>query len=85
MAPLFLLGALVSSILIPLAFFRFAAVLQLGFYLLAVAGGALYPRVKSPALYFPLYFSLMNAAALYGFIRHFFLQADTSLWRKAER
>jgi cellulose synthase/poly-beta-1,6-N-acetylglucosamine synthase-like glycosyltransferase len=84
LVPLFLLGALLSSSLISTPFYRLAAVVQIVFYLLAVAGGALNRRVTNPVLYFALYFSLMNTAALYGFMRHFF-HGDTSLWRKAER
>jgi cellulose synthase/poly-beta-1,6-N-acetylglucosamine synthase-like glycosyltransferase len=85
LAPLFLVGALASSSVVPAPAFRFAAGLQFSFYLLAMAGGVLHRRIRNPVVYFPLYFSVMNAAALYGFMRHFLLEGDTSLWRKAER
>jgi cellulose synthase/poly-beta-1,6-N-acetylglucosamine synthase-like glycosyltransferase len=57
---------------------------QVAFYGLA-ALGFLTRRWATPALlYFPLHFSVMNAAALYGFVKYFAV-GQSPLWRKAER
>jgi cellulose synthase/poly-beta-1,6-N-acetylglucosamine synthase-like glycosyltransferase len=87
MAAFFLVAALVSSGLAPNEpFYRVAFLAQVGFYALAVAGWAT-ARISSriPFLYFPFYFSAMNAAALYGLLRHLFGGGQTTLWRKAAR
>ena len=84
MMPFFLLGALLSSAVIRAPFYQGLFYLQALFYLAAVIGWVLHKRVHSSLLYFPLYFSMANGAALYGFVRYFAVGQST-LWRKAER
>jgi cellulose synthase/poly-beta-1,6-N-acetylglucosamine synthase-like glycosyltransferase len=85
MAPFFLLGALVSSALIPWSpFFLLVFWLQVAFYLMAVAAGLLPKKFCTGIVYFPLYFSLMNTAALYGAAKYVAV-GQSPLWRKAQR
>ncbi len=61
------------------------ALLQWMFYAFAGLGWWLRRRQPMAAvLYFPFYFSTMNAAAAFGLIR-FLNRGQTTLWRKAER
>jgi hypothetical protein len=53
-------------------------------YSSAIIAWAFHKRVYNSFLYFPLYFSMANGAALYGFVR-FFTVGQSTLWRKAER
>lgn len=85
MAPFFLLGALASSALIPASpFFQLVFWLQVAFYLTAVAAALLPKKLCTGIVYFPLYFSLMNTAALYGAAKYVAV-GQSPLWRKAER
>ncbi len=83
LAPFFLLGSLVASGLSDSLFYRLAFWAQAAFYGAALLGWAV-RALAAGILYFPLYFSTMNAAALYGFFR-FLTTGQTTLWRKADR
>ncbi len=76
--PLFLFVALLTSICLwQLLFYRFAVLLQAGFYALAMAGWACESRRKPPKiLYLPYYFCLVNLASLLGIIK--FLRGSLS-------
>jgi cellulose synthase/poly-beta-1,6-N-acetylglucosamine synthase-like glycosyltransferase len=82
--PWFLLGALVSSALLAGRLYQAVFWMQMVFYSTALLSWALQGKVRSSLLYFPLYFSMVNTAALYGIARHLF-GGQTTLWRKAER
>jgi hypothetical protein len=58
--------------------------MQVAFYSLALLGFVLQRWTTTTLLYFPLYFVVMNAAALYGFVKYFAV-GQSPLWRKAER
>ncbi|HVX67200.1 MAG TPA: glycosyltransferase family 2 protein [Bryobacteraceae bacterium] len=83
LVPFFLLGTLVASGSTDAFLYRCAFWAQLAFYAAALTGFAV-RHVKTGVLYFPFYFSAMNAAALYGFFR-FLTTGQSTLWRKAER
>ena len=84
--PFFLLAMLLSSAVIPSIWYQSVFLVQVSFYLAAVLGWILMKTQSGTTLlYVPLYFCMGNAAALYGFFRHFFSTGQTSLWRKAER
>ena len=83
LVPFFLMGTLAASGAADALLYRCALWAQLAFYAAALAGFAV-RRAKTRVLYFPFYFSAMNAAALYGFFR-FLTTGQTTLWRKAER
>jgi biofilm PGA synthesis N-glycosyltransferase PgaC len=57
---------------------------QVSFYSLALIGFVLPRQTTARVFYFPLYFSVMNAAALCGFVKYFIV-GQSPLWRKAER
>ncbi|MGP0593598.1 glycosyltransferase family 2 protein [Nitrospira sp. T9] len=84
--PFFLLGMLLTSAVIPSLWYQSLFWGQIFFYLAAVLGWVLMEKLgRTNIFYVPLYFCMGNAAALYGFFRHFFSAGQTSLWRKAER
>jgi hypothetical protein len=84
MAPLFLVGLLAASAVPPHPLYRTACGLQAAFYAAAVVAFLLPHGRRVKLLYFPMYFCVGNAAALYGLFQ--FLGGGTStLWRKAER
>lgn len=84
--PFFLLGMLFTSAVIPSLWYQSLFWGQIFFYLAAVLGWILMEKLGSTNIFYvPLYFCMGNAAALYGFFRHFFSAGQTSLWRKAER
>ncbi len=83
LAPFLLIGILLSSAALPAPLFVTAFWVQVLFYSLGLAG-LLRRSSRSGIFYFPLYFSVMNAAALYGFIRYF-VTGQSPLWRKAAR
>jgi cellulose synthase/poly-beta-1,6-N-acetylglucosamine synthase-like glycosyltransferase len=83
LVPFFLLGSLAASGLAGSLFFRVVFWAQLAFYAAALAGWFT-RRLAAGILYFPVYFSAMNAAALYGFFR-FVTTGQSTLWRKADR
>ena len=66
LAPFFLLGMLAASLaLLAMPSYRWAAVAQIAFYLLALAGWALQRRRRAPKLlYIAFYFCVVNVAAL---------------------
>jgi len=67
LVPLMLLGILVSSVLLAqLPFFRVVLLLQLVFYAIALAAAAFSPPATWRILHLPLYFCVINAAALVG-------------------
>ncbi len=88
--PLLLVALLVSNVaLIAIgapALYRWALCLQGAFYAAALAG-LLWPRRESTptALYFPLYFCAMNAAALVGIGYHLRATPLVAVWKKASR
>jgi cellulose synthase/poly-beta-1,6-N-acetylglucosamine synthase-like glycosyltransferase len=84
LAPFFLIGSLAGAAGAEGAFYEMAFLGQSVFYLLAALGWLFPPRARPAALYFPLYFSVMNGAACYGFFRYA-LVGQTMLWRKAGR
>jgi hypothetical protein len=85
LAPFLLLGVLAASAWQPGVFYRAIFWAQVAFYLAALMGWSLHRKIGSLALlYFPFYFSAMNVAALYGFVRYF-KGGQTPLWRKASR
>ncbi len=69
-SPFFLILLLASSLLLwASVFYRVAAVLQLGFYALAVAGWWLESRRRSlRVFYLPFYFCVVNLASLFGIV-----------------
>jgi poly-beta-1,6-N-acetyl-D-glucosamine synthase len=83
-APFFLLGILISSALMPIEFYRGMFLVQILFYTMGILGWALQKICRSKIFYFPHYFCMGNAAALYGFFRYFIFGQST-LWRKAQR
>ena len=58
--------------------------LQLAFYGAALVGLALPADKQFGLLYFPLYFTMGNSAALYGIFKYLFVGQSTQ-WRTAER
>jgi cellulose synthase/poly-beta-1,6-N-acetylglucosamine synthase-like glycosyltransferase len=86
LAPEFMLMIAVTSILLvdhPLFFA--ALLLQVAFYVLALAGWSRRnSRQLTALLYVPFYFCAMNLAALRGLLR-FVAGNHSTLWRKAER
>ncbi|HEY2434197.1 MAG TPA: glycosyltransferase family 2 protein [Vicinamibacterales bacterium] len=85
LAPFFLLGAFATSgALAARQPYTLIFVAQAAFYAAAGFGYLLRRQSIGGVLYFPLYFSVMNAAALYGFVRYF-RSGQSPLWRKAER
>jgi cellulose synthase/poly-beta-1,6-N-acetylglucosamine synthase-like glycosyltransferase len=76
--PLFLPLALLPSLFLwHLPFYRTAAILQAGFYALALGGWITESRRDPPkALYLPYYFCLVNLASLFGIIK--FLRGSLS-------
>ena len=74
-----------STSLTTLTFYHVATVLQLLFYLIALAGYLLLKKkIQSGWLFAPFYFTLMNYACLPGFIRY--SQGKQSvIWEKAQR
>ncbi len=83
LVPFFLLGSLIGSGMAGGLFYGSVFWLQIAFYVAALLGSAA-RKLTTGVLYFPLYFSAMNAAALYGFFR-FVTTGQTTLWRKADR
>jgi poly-beta-1,6-N-acetyl-D-glucosamine synthase len=83
-APLLLLAMLGSNALLSGPLYRFFFAGQMLFYAAAASGWLLRRRTASRLLYLPLYFSLMNAAGLYGLARYVVF-GQSPLWRKAER
>ena len=81
-SPFFLLCVLLSNIsLLGDLFYLYLFVLQLAFYGCALLGYFFPKHRKAPIVYFPLYFSMINLAALLGFFRFLFgLQKVT--WEK---
>jgi cellulose synthase/poly-beta-1,6-N-acetylglucosamine synthase-like glycosyltransferase len=83
-APLFLLGALVASGVAPGSVYRLAWWTQAAFYASAAAGLALPAERRPKLLYYPVYFTMGNLAALYGIVRAV-LGGQSTQWRRAER
>jgi cellulose synthase/poly-beta-1,6-N-acetylglucosamine synthase-like glycosyltransferase len=84
-APLLLAGTFISSaFLTAWPFYGAMFWLQVAFYGAAFAGLVMRRWVTSGILYFPLYFSVMNAAAFYGLVRYF-VAGQSPVWRKAAR
>lgn len=85
MAPVFLIGALVGSALASGGgLVRVAWWAQVGFYGAALAGLALPARWRPRLLYYPVYFTMGNLAALVGLAKAV-LGGQTTQWRRAER
>jgi cellulose synthase/poly-beta-1,6-N-acetylglucosamine synthase-like glycosyltransferase len=83
-APLWLLTLFVLAGVLGGPFYGTAFAAQTTFYSLALTGWLLHRWTRPTVLYFPLYFSVMNGAALYGLARYL-VRGQTTLWRKAER
>ena len=58
--------------------------LQLVFYLVAFYGWLSRSKALPKLIYIPMYFTVMNVALFWGFIR-FFSRNTVSIWKKAER
>jgi cellulose synthase/poly-beta-1,6-N-acetylglucosamine synthase-like glycosyltransferase len=84
MAPLFLVVLFVSSALAGGTTYLVLFTAQAAFYAIALVGWIAHKRIRPAPLYFPLYFTVMNSAALYGTARYV-LRGQTTLWRKAAR
>jgi len=71
LAPFFLLGLLAASLaLLGRPFYRWAAMAQIAFYLLALLGWAVQRERRAPKpLYIAFYFCVVNVAALLGCIK----------------
>lgn len=83
-APLFLIGTLVASALLPGTLYRAAFWAQALFYGCAAVGWLL-PAARRPRpLYYPVYFTMGNLAALTGLARALF-RGQSTRWRRAER
>lgn len=83
-APFLLVGVFLSSALLAQPLYAVVFWLQVAFYVASLLGFLTRGRVSARILYLPLYFTVMNAAALYGFVRYFAF-GQSPLWRKAER
>jgi poly-beta-1,6-N-acetyl-D-glucosamine synthase len=84
MAPFFLIVLFLASAAADGLVYRLMFLAQSAFYVAALAAYPLSQITRSGPLYFPLYFSVMNSAALYGFARYV-TKGQTTLWRKAAR
>ncbi len=87
LAPLALLTLLISSIsLIPTGIeYSIFTLMQLSFYLLAIAGYYLKNRkINFKVLHIPYYFSMMNYAVFLGFFR-FIGGNQSAIWEKSKR
>lgn len=58
--------------------------LQTVFYVIALYGWAMRKKAMSKLTYIIMYFSVMNVALFFGFLRYFSNQTD-SIWKKAKR
>jgi poly-beta-1,6-N-acetyl-D-glucosamine synthase len=83
-APFLLMTVFFTSAALDARFYQLMFWAQAAFYTAALAGLATHRRAHVRLLYFPLYFSAMNTAALYGFVRYF-IAGQSPLWRKAAR
>jgi len=83
-APVFLLGALGTSALATGGVVHLAWWGQIGFYGAAVLGLMLPATWRPKLLYYPLYFTMGNVAALVG-IAKAILGGQSTQWRRAER
>ncbi|TKB07423.1 glycosyltransferase family 2 protein [Desulforhopalus sp. IMCC35007] len=87
-APLFLISLLGLTVLLYLLtanlFIEIALILQVIFYGLATTAGIIPGRIKTPLLYVPFYFCLVNSAALYGMYKGIFNKQATR-WRVFSR
>jgi cellulose synthase/poly-beta-1,6-N-acetylglucosamine synthase-like glycosyltransferase len=84
LAHLFLIGVFVSSALAAGPFYRLVFWLQVVFYSAAVVGLVLPKLGQLRVFYFPLYFTMGNAAGLYGTLKYF-LKGQSTQWRRAAR
>ena len=84
LAPVFLVVFFISSALAGGGLYRLMFAAQSSFYGVALVGLLLHRWLRPAPLYFPLYFTVMNSAALYGTAR-FLVRGQTTLWRKAAR
>jgi poly-beta-1,6-N-acetyl-D-glucosamine synthase len=82
--PFYVLGILLSSAFLGGPVYRTIFWLQVLFYALGLLGWSLQSKIRSTLLYFPHYFTMISAAALYGLLRHL-SAGQSALWRKAER
>jgi len=83
-APFLLLAVFATSAALSGPFYDVMFWGQVAFYAAALAGLVTHRWTNVRLFYFPLYFSAMNTAALYGFVRYF-LVGQSPLWRKAAR
>ncbi|HEX9633338.1 MAG TPA: glycosyltransferase family 2 protein [Gemmatimonadales bacterium] len=83
-APLFLLGAFVTSGLAPGALYGMFWWAQVAFYGAAAVGLAVPAARRFRLLYVPVYFTMGNLAALVGIVRAA-LGGQSTKWRRAER
>lgn len=61
-----------------------ALILQTLFYLLALLGSVVPGKIKTPVIYIPFYFCLVNSAALFGLYKGWFNKQNTR-WRVFSR
>ena len=78
------MSVLVSSAFAPGSFYRVVFLLQLAFYGAALLGLAIPTVGRFRVLYFPLYFTMGNAAGLYGILKYF-VTGQSTQWRRAAR
>lgn len=84
--PQFLLLVLVgAALLVKQPVFAVLLALQIAFYTLALLGWRMHAQARIPLLlYVPFYFTSMNIAAFYGWLRYL-RGSQTAVWRKATR
>jgi cellulose synthase/poly-beta-1,6-N-acetylglucosamine synthase-like glycosyltransferase len=83
-APVFLLGTLAASGLLAAPFYRAAFWAQVLFYAAAAVGLLLPATRRLRLLYYPVYFTMANLAALVG-IGRALVRGQSTRWRRAER
>jgi Glycosyltransferases, probably involved in cell wall biogenesis len=88
LAPLSLLVILISNLYLALTgypLYQALLILQLGFYVIAIAGWVMRNRkVNIKGFFVPYYFSVMNAAVYAGFIRYV-RNRQSVVWDRAKR
>ena len=84
LAPVPILGLLVSSVLADGRLYTGVAMLQAAFYGAALLAMLVPARIRPQILYFPLYFVMGNAAALFGIVKYAVV-GQSPRWRQAAR
>ena len=82
--PLLLVGLFVTNLTVLNTQYKFFFILQVIFYLSAIFGYML-RNSKNRLFYFPMYYCIMNIAALKGLYYFLSKQNNVSIWKKAKR